>query len=313
MAEVQRKRTLVNPAKRRRKNKAKRKLSPKQIAIFGSKRQKAALKASRKRKRKNTARRANPKKTSRPRRTARRRRAKRNPGGILEVALNPARRRTKSVAKPKRRKKRSNARRRRTRRTNSAPVTRRHRRRSAKRTNRRRHHRRNPSMGGVTNLVTSAAYAIAGAVGSKYLTQMVLGASNTGYVGYAANLAAAFVGGKVVGMFTRNKVAENSVILGGVIMTLLRFLSDQTPLGSTLQAAGLSDYEASTFLTPARYVDAAKSAVVDIPTALRATVAMTPAGAGTPAGRMQRSGGASAAPAASGMSGGTYSMARSTY
>jgi hypothetical protein len=167
-------------------------------------------------------------------------------------------------------------------------------------------------MGGVTNLVTSAAYAIAGAVGSKYLTQMVLGASNVGYVGYAANLAAAFVGGKVIGMFTRNKQAENSVILGGVIMTLLRFLSDQTPLGATLTAAGLSDYEASTFLTPARYVDASKSAVVDIPTALRATIAATPAAAGTSAGRAQRGGAVAAAPAA-GMSGGTYSMARSTY
>jgi len=222
------------------------------------------------------------------------------------------------AAPKKRRRRRSNSRRRRTRRHNLAPVVRRHRRRRslARRTNRRRRRntgrRRNASMGGVTNLVTSAAYAIAGAVGSKYLTQMVLGASNTGYVGYAANLAAAFVGGKVVGMFTRNKVAENSVILGGVIMTLLRFLSDQTPLGATLTAAGLSDYEASTFLSPARYVDAAKSAVVDIPTALRATIAATPAAAGTSAGRAQRSmPAASAAPA--GMSGGTYSMARSTY
>lgn len=166
-------------------------------------------------------------------------------------------------------------------------------------------------MGGVTSMVTSAAYAIAGAVGSKYLTQMVLGASNTGYVGYAANLAAAFVGGKVVGMFTKNKQAENAVILGGVIMTLLRFLSDQTPLGAALSSAGLSDYEASTFLTPARYVDASKSAVVDIPTALRTTVAMTPAAPGSAAARA-RSGAGAAAPAA-GMSGGTYSMARSTY
>ena len=148
-------------------------------------------------------------------------------------------------------------------------------------------------MGGVTNLIVSAAYAIGGAVGSKYLTQMVLGASNTGYVGYAANLAAAFVGGKVVGMFTHNKSAENAVILGGVIMTLIRFLSDQTPLGATLQSAGLGDYEASTWLSPARYVNAAASAQVDIPTALRQL------------------------PAAKGMAGlrgsGSYSRTRSTY
>jgi len=125
----------------------------------------------------------------------------------------------------------------------------------------------------VSNLIVSAAYALGGAVGSKYLTQMVLGASNVGYVGYAANLAAAFVGGKVVGMVTKNKQAENSVILGGVIMTLIRFLSDQTPLGATLQSAGLGDYEASTWLSPARYIDAQRSAAVDIPTALRPMIA----------------------------------------
>jgi hypothetical protein len=124
-------------------------------------------------------------------------------------------------------------------------------------------------MGGVTGLLTSAAYAVGGAVASKYLTQMVLGASNTGYVGYAANIAASFVGGKALGMFTKNKQAENSFILGGFIMTLIRFLSDQTPLGATLQNAGLGDYEASTWLTPARYVNAATSAVVDLPTTLQ--------------------------------------------
>lgn len=149
-------------------------------------------------------------------------------------------------------------------------------------------------MGGLSSLVVSAAYAIGGAVGSKYLTQMVLGASNVGYVGYAANIAAAFVGGKAVGMFTKNKQAENSVILGGVIMTLIRFLSDQTPLGATLQQYGLGDYEASTWLTPARYVNAATSAQVDLPTALRPAL---PAGKGGMAG----------------LRGGSYSRTRGTY
>ena len=151
-------------------------------------------------------------------------------------------------------------------------------------------------MGGVTNLIVSAAYAIGGAVGSKYLTQMVLGASNTGYVGYAANLAAAFIAGKAVGMVTKNKQAENSVILGGVIMTVVRFLSDQTPLGSTLQQYGLGDYEASTWLSPARYVNAATSAQVDIPTALRPAL---PAARGMAGMR--------------GLGGGTYSRTRGTY
>lgn len=308
MAEVQRRRTLVNPAKRKRRNRRNRKMSAKQIAIFGTKRQKAALKASRKRKRHNSARRhsrkrnvARTRRRSAPRanRSNRRHRARRrNPGGIVEVALNPApKRRKRTVAKTRkhrRNRRRTNARHHR--RRNPAPVThhRRRRRASSRRHNRRKSYRRNPSMGGLSNLVVSAAYAIGGAVGSKYLTQMVLGASNVGYVGYAANVAAAFVGGKVVGMFTKNKQAENSVILGGVIMTLIRFLSDQTPLGSTLQQYGLGDYEASTWLSPARYVNAAQSAVVDIPTALRPALPAAKAGM-------------------AGLRGGTYSRARGTY
>ncbi len=153
--------------------------------------------------------------------------------------------------------------------------------------------------GGITNLITSAAYAIGGAVSSKYLTQMVLGTQNTGYLGYAANLAASFVGGKALGMFIKNKQAENSFILGGVIMTLVRFLSDQTPLGAKLKDAGFGDYEASTWLSPARYINAAQSAQVDLPLTLQ-----------------QR-----ALPAAAGMAGaragmgatGTYGRGRSTY
>jgi hypothetical protein len=307
MAEVQRKRTLVNPARRRkRRNRARRKMTAKQIRHFGTKRQKAALKASRKRKRTNRARRHAPRTNAAPRRSRRARRAARpkhrrrtrraNPGGIVEVALNPAPRRRKKVAATRKRRRKSHSRRRSNvrHRRNPAPMTHRRRRRSTgHRRNRRRSVRRNPSMGGVSNLIVQAAYAVGGAVGSKYLTQMVLGAANTGYVGYAANLAASFVGGKLVGMFTRNKAAENSVILGGVIMTLVRFLSDQTPLGETLKTAGFGDYEASTWLSPARYIDAAKSAAVDIPTALRPQIM--------------------AAKGMAGMGGGTYARGRGTY
>ncbi len=312
MAEVQRKRTLVNGARHRKRNP--KKMTAKQIRFFGTKRQRAALKNSHKRKRrKNVARRKAPRRNAAPRRLRatrratrpkRRRRARRrNPGGIVEVALNPAPKRRKMARTRKRRKNRSTSRRRnyrRRRRTNPTPVTHRRRRRRStgrRRTNRR-HARRNPSMGGVSNLIVSAAYAIGGAVGSKYLTQMVLGASNVGYVGYAANIAAAFVAGKAVGMFTHNKQAESSVILGGVIMAVIRFLSDQTPLGTTLSQYGLGDYEASTWLSPARYVNGATSAVVDLPTALMPKA--IPAGKGGMAGMR-------------GLGSGSYSRARGTY
>lgn len=311
MAEVQRKRTLVNPARKKKRRNAK-KMSAKQIAIFGTKRQKAALKSSRTRKRKNTARkrhsprRANaapraPRATKRAHRPKRRHRARRrNPGGIVEVALNPATpKRRKSVAKTRKRRRKTNASRRRTHRRRSNPVAapRRRRRTHAKRTTRR--HRRNPSRavaGGMSNVIVSAAYALGGFVGTKALTQAVLGTSNTGYVGYGANLAFAFVGGKLLTQIPGvSKGAGMAFTLGGIIATLARVLTDMTPLGSTLSRYGLGDYEASTWLSPARYVNAAQSAEVDIPNALRPAI---PAGKGM-----------------NGMRGlsGTYSRGRSTY
>lgn len=304
MAEVQRKRTLVNPARRRKKN-PRRKLSAKQIAHFGTKRQKAALKSSRKRKRKATARHsprtnAAPKRRriARAARPKRRHRARRsNPGGIIDVALNPAPKRRKSVA---RRKRRSSSRRRtHRRRTNPMPVARTRRRRSRRsnvRHSRRRSVRRsNPSMGGsVTSLIASAAYAIGGAVGSQYATQALLGPSNTGVVGYGSQLGIGVIGGQFLGKMMKNRNAGNMISIGAAISVVIRILKDQTPLGATLSQYGLGDYEASTWLSPARYIDAAKSAAVDIPLALRPQLV-----------------------AAKGMAGlrgaGTYSRGRGTY
>lgn len=118
-------------------------------------------------------------------------------------------------------------------------------------------------------MLSSLAYAVGGAVASRALPQMLLGGTNEGVVGYGANLVATFVGAKVLGFFTKNKQTENAFIFGGVLSTFIRVLADMTPLGATLKQYGIGDYEASTFLSPARYVDAAKSAAVDIPTALR--------------------------------------------
>lgn len=319
MATVQRRRTLVNPARRKRK------LSPKQIAIFGTKRQKAALRGKRKRhkpavrrnagmgsarKSKKYAKRHGNKIVtaselgsyykSKARRTkSRRRAAKRNPGGIVEVALlNPAPKRRKTVAR-RRRKAVSNPRRRRAtthRRRRTNPVARVHHRRrrravASRRVSRRRI-RRNPSVGGggLGNLVTSAAYAIAGAVGSKLLTQAVLGTSNTGIMGYGGNLVAAFALGKGVGMFTKNKNAQNAIILGGVIQTVLRIVIDKTPFGAQLSNIGMGDYMAQNYLTPQRVTDGLNSAalqppVVPMAAGRRAAGAMSGIGRGLVGGR----------------------------
>lgn len=281
MATVKRRITLVNPARRKRK------LSPKQVAIFGTKRQKAALKASRSRKRRPSAKRHAPArknpvrrtKSAAPRRTRRaapRRRTKprKNTGGIIEMALaNPAPKRRNKVARRKRRTNSTSRRRRASthRRRRSNPVMaapRRHRRRRSSgvaRKGRRRSIRRNPGSGGLGNLVTSAAYAIAGAVGSKLLTQAVLGSSNTGVMGYGGNLVAAFALGKGIGMFTRNKQAQNAVILGGVIQTVLRIAIDKTPFGSRLQNIGMGDYQVQNYLSPQTVIDGLHSAAINPP------------------------------------------------
>lgn len=179
-----------------------------------------------------------------------------------------------------RRKKRSTAPRRRTttrRRARKNPVAATHRRRSRRRSvtapprrrrartnpTRGRRARRNPSGGssaGVSSFVTQGLWLIGGAVGSKLITQAVLGSSNAGFMGYGGNIAAGFILGTAVKMFTKNKAAGNAVILGGVVQTLLRVLIDKTPFGSRVQNLGMGDYMAQNFLTPQRVVDGLNSA-----------------------------------------------------
>lgn len=166
----------------------------------------------------------------------------------MATARRRARRTASTTPTPKRRRRHSSA--------HSNPPRRNpvHRRRKA---------HRNPSMVRSTGgFIKNAAYLIAGAVGSKAGTQAVLGANNTGFIGYGANLIAAFAIGKLIGMFTKDKQAENSAILGGVGQVVLRFLIDQTPFGATLKTAGFGDYQFQSFVIPQRLADGLNSAQV---------------------------------------------------
>jgi len=270
-----------------------RKLSAAQIAAgFGGKRRKSAAKAHRP-----ASKRRNPT-TKSPRRRSTRRvatsprktRKRSNPGDIITLALaNPAPAATKGKSSMARRKKRSSvsrrrrsttrrrrtnpvqvAHRRRTRRRSVAAAPRRRRRSTARRNPSIRRRRRNPSMGGgirsgMSGFLTQGLWAIGGAAGSKMLTQMVLGSSNTGVMGYGGNLAAAFVLGTGVKMVLKNQAAGNAVILGGVIQTLLRVLIDRTPFGAKVSNLGMGDYMAQNFLTPQRLVDGLNSAQIAPP------------------------------------------------
>jgi hypothetical protein len=87
------------------------------------------------------------------------------------------------------------------------------------------------------------AGVVAGVVGARALPQMLLGASNTGPMGYVANAVAAVGLGWLTHMlFPRNQVLVTSVIAGGFAGLISRVISDKTPFGAQLSLTGLGDY-----------------------------------------------------------------------
>jgi hypothetical protein len=270
MAQTVRSRTVANPGRRR--SRAARKLSRKQIKFFGTPAQKAALRRNR------------PKAKHR---RASRRRAASNPGEIIgyTLATNPAKKRGKSkMAKKQRRRRASSARVHRRRRPRAMQSNPHHRRRSRPRTNPRRrrrtvHHRRgNPGMtGGIGGLVTNAVFVIAGALGSKLLTQMVLGANNTGFVGYGGNAAAGAVLWFLADKVLKNRAAAHGILAGTAVQIVLRLINDYTPFGQYVANLGMGDYQAQAFVTPQILRDPYNSAAIKIPGAWLPPPALPPA------------------------------------
>jgi hypothetical protein len=176
------------------------------------------------------------------------RRRRKNVSHLLSVGLaggNPGRKR--------RRNKRSKTTmaRRRNRRMNRRNTS--HRRRYYVRRNRRantgsyrrrrynRHHhrmhnrRRNQGLAGglgeATGMLKNAIAVISGAVGTRYVTSLALGANNTGAIGYLANAVAALALGWAAGKMMKNPQIGSMVALGGFTALALRMLSDLTPIG----------------------------------------------------------------------------------
>ena len=236
MADTQRRRTLVNPARR--------KLSAKQIkAGFGGKARQSAAKRKHHRPRTKPAVRSNtPKRHRKPvapnpvkrrRHATAKRRSQHNTGKIVSFSLPKE---FQTVATTKRNKSRRNAS---------------HRRRaSRKNTGHRRRTHRNPSMGDITGLATTAVFTVAGAVGTQQLTQVVLQANNTGVMGYFGNLVAAFLLSWGVKAFMKNDKAAAAVLSGGFVQIVLRLIADYTPFGQYTQSLGMGDYLAQWYNTP---------------------------------------------------------------
>ncbi len=257
---------IQNPARAGKGKRAmaktkRRKLSAKQIkAGFGGKRRKAAAKSSRpkhrartkpnpSRKRRVVAK-AAPVKRRKKRAVAKRSTAKRRknptPMIISWAAGNPAKRRTNKVA-TKRRKKRATAKR-------SNPAGRR-------RVTKRRvtHRRRNPgTLGNPMTWIQGGAGVVVGAAGARLIPQMLMGASNSGPMGYLANAGAALGLGYLTHMlFPRNPVLTAAVIAGGFGSLISRVMTEKSPILAPYALAGLGDaglglYQKSNFPYPQR-------------------------------------------------------------
>jgi hypothetical protein len=236
---------IANPAGKRSN------MTAKQIKYFGTKRQKAALKAKRKKKNraapkrrhaKRTAKRRNPsprpkkravaRHASAPRRRTKkshRRKTRRNPELVSFLLGNPAG--GKKVAHKT--KKRATARH-----TRNAGT----RRRKSPKTMHHRRRRQNPAGIPLRDFGWGGAGVLGGFLGSAALPQMFLGGGNTGVAGYAATAAAGIGLTILTHMFTKNKALVFGVGAGAAANLLRRVISDQTPFGGYLSAPGMGDY-----------------------------------------------------------------------
>lgn len=316
MALAERTTRVQNPGR----NRPRRKLSEKQLAFFGTRRQRAAMARRKAARRAHASAGARHHKRGTPSRAVRR-----NVGEVLSMTLVPAlagnpagKVRGMAKAKTVRNRVRSHrtgqyvGRRRNARARFNGPGRRRHNEPGRRRMHNTRRPRRNPGEGGIGigSLVYSSLFVIVGAVGSKLLTQAVLSTSNTGVMGYFGNAVATAGLAFITHKFMRNPAAARAIATGGVVQIVLRILSDYTPLGTYTSSLGLGDYEVSNFVTPQRYVDALHSAQVEIPAGWAPTV-VTPA-----VGTMVASGGGGRSAAGGGMGyygGGLYSPAGGLY
>lgn len=86
--------------------------------------------------------------------------------------------------------------------------------------------RSNPVIGDLKGLLIRGGYAIAGGIATRSIPQAILRDSNTGIIGYAANLLTAAVGGKILTMVTKSKDAGDMFLVGGIVMVAGRAVEE---------------------------------------------------------------------------------------
>jgi hypothetical protein len=288
MAVATRRTSIANPA-RRRKPRARKKMSAKQIKFFGTKAQRSALK-----RRKNTGgsfrktkKRLKKRGTFHPSEYwFRKKSASRGSTQRFGVSLKKPRKKKKNAAQNSHRKRSNPGRRTRRnvgevvslvlgnpsrRKTKGKSMAKARRRKNPSHTRRtRRHvahrtHHRNPTGVSWGSEITNALFIVGGAVGSKLGAQMILGTNNTGVIGYAGNLAVGGVLAWLTASVMKNRPAAKAVFAGSVVQVVLRAIADYTPFGQYTQQLGMGDYMASNWVTPQRYTDGLNSANVQIP------------------------------------------------
>ena len=141
---------------------------------------------------------------------------------MLTIMANKRRRKRRTV----RRKSSSKRRRRRNPVAINARSTRRRRYNRSANMGGHRRRRRNPGIfGGGKSLAVAAGWAIGGGVATRALPQMILGAGNTGVIGYVANGVSLF-GLSWAARNWVNKSAGDAIMLGGAMSIAGRIIKD---------------------------------------------------------------------------------------
>lgn len=125
--------------------------------------------------------------------------------------------------------------------------------------------RRNAGSSSLADMVIGAVVTVAAAVASKIGAQAVLGAKNTGPMGYAANAAVGAALYFGASRLTRNTTILNGIASGATVQIVLRAASDYTPLGAFTKDLGMGDYMVQGFVAPQVLKDPHNSADISIP------------------------------------------------
>lgn len=102
------------------------------------------------------------------------------------------------------------------------------------------------------NIFEMGIAGLASAIATRQLPQLIMGTSNTGWAGYAANAGAAIAATAAAGLLA-GPAAGTAAFVGGLVILLDRVLTEQvSPIGQYLALSGVGDATAMTKLGTVR-------------------------------------------------------------